>query len=92
MKRDRWYIPDVTKEGNMAKLREKNPWKEFENYLNSKGKLRLLRSEAVCVCFFRMWKEKNYLAIVDMAEHLPKQIIQENINPLMYCDITLGRI
>ena len=33
----RWYIPDVTKEGDLVKLREKNLWKEFEGYMNSKG-------------------------------------------------------
>lgn len=42
----RWYIPDTTKEGDVAKLREKKLWKEFEGYMNSKGKLKLFRSEA----------------------------------------------
>lgn len=41
-----WYIPDRTKEGDVAKLREKKLWKEFEGYMNSKGKLKLFRSEA----------------------------------------------
>ena len=26
----RWYIPDVTKEGDVAKLREKKLWREKE--------------------------------------------------------------
>lgn len=88
----RWYIPDVTKEGDVAKLREKNLWKEFEGYMNSKGKLKLFRSEAVRVGFSRLWKEKNYKAIVDIAERLPEQTIQEDANLLMYYDISLGRI
>ena len=37
----RWYIPDITKEGDVAKLREKKLWKEFEGYMSSKGKLKL---------------------------------------------------
>ena len=49
----KWYIPDVTKEGDIAKLREKNLWKEFEGYLNSKGKLKKFRSEAIRVGFSR---------------------------------------
>lgn len=88
----RWYIPDRTKEGDIAKLREKNLWKEFEGYMNSKGKLKLFRSEAILVGFSRLWKRKNYKAIVDMAERLPKQKIQEDDKLLMYYDISLSRM
>ena len=88
----RWYIPDVTKEGDVAKLREKNLWKEFEGYMTSKGKLKLFRSEAIRVGFSRLWKEKNYKAIVDLAERLPEQVVQEDANLLMYYDISLSRV
>ena len=88
----RWYIPDTTKEGDVAKLREKKLWKEFEGYMNSKGKLKLFRSEAVRVGFSRLWKDKNYKAIVDIAERLPEQTIQEDANLLMYYDISLSRV
>ena len=88
----RWYIPDTTKEGDVAKLREKNLWKEFEGYMNSKGKLKLFRSEAIRVGFSRLWKDKNYQAIVDIAERLPEKIIQEDANLLMYYDISLSRV
>ena len=88
----RWYIPDVTKEGDLAKLREKKLWKEFEGYMNSKGKLKLFRSEAVRVGFSRLWKDKNYQAIVSVAERVPEKIIQEDPNLLMYYDISLSRI
>ena len=87
----RWYIPDVTKEGDVAKLREKNLWKEFEGYMGSKGKLKLFRSEAIRVGFSRLWKDKNYKAIVEIAERLPEKVIQEDANLLMYYDISLGR-
>ncbi len=86
-----WYIPDITKEGDIAKLREKKLWKEFEGYMNSKGKLKLFRSEAIRVGFSRLWKDKNYQAIVDIANRLPEQTIQEDPNLLMYYDISLGR-
>lgn len=88
----RWYIHDVTKEGDVAKLREKKLWKEFEGYLNSKGKLKSFRSEAIRVGFSRLWKDKNYQAIVDIAERLPESTIQEDPNLLMYYDISLGRV
>ena len=88
----RWYIPDVTKEGDVAKLREKKLWKEFEGYMNSKGKLKLFRSEAIRVGFSRLWKDKSYQAIVDIANRLPEQTIQEDPNLLMYYDISLSRV
>ena len=88
----RWYIPDVTKEGDVAKLREKKLWKEFEGYLNSKGKLKSFRSEAIRVGFSRLWKDKNYQAIVNIPERLPESTIQEDPNLLMYYDISLGRV
>ena len=88
----RWYIPDTTKEGDVAKLREKKLWKEFEGYMNSKGKLKSFRSEAIRVGFSRLWKDKNYQAIVNIAERLPESTIQEDPNLLMYYDISLGRV
>lgn len=88
----RWYIPDTTKEGDVAKLREKKLWKEFEGYMNSKGKLKLFRSEAIRVGFSRLWKDKNYQAIIDIAERLPEKTIQEDANLLMYYDISLSRV
>ena len=88
----RWYIPDVTKEADVAKLREKNLLKEFDGYLATKGKLKLFRAEAIRVGFAKLWKDKNYKLIVETAERLPEQIIQEDDKLLMYYDISLGRV
>lgn len=35
----RWYILNVTKEGNVARLHEKKLWKEFEGYLKASSSL-----------------------------------------------------
>ena len=88
----RWYVPDVTKEADVAKLREKNLLKEFEGYLATKGKLKLFRAEAIRVGFAKLWRDKNYKLIVETAERLPEQIIQEDDKLLMYYDISLGRV
>lgn len=87
----RWYIPDYTKSGDIAKLREKNLLKEFAEYQATKGKLKVFRSEAIRAGFAKLWKEKNYKAIVEMAERLPESTIQEDSNLLMYYDISLSR-
>lgn len=88
----KWYIPDITKEADMAKLREKSLLKEFDGYLATKGKLKLFRSEAIRAGFARLWKDKNYKLIVETAERLPEQVIQEDDKLLMYYDISLGRV
>lgn len=88
----RWYVPDTKKEGDIGKLREKSLLREFDGYLKSKGKLKLFRSEAIRVGFSHLWKEKNYQAIVDLANRLPAATIQEDPNLLMYYDISLSRV
>lgn len=90
--RGRWYVPDTKKEGDIAKLREKSLLREFDGYLKSKGKLKLFRSEAIRVGFSHLWKDKNYQAIVDLANRLPAATIQEDPNLLMYYDISLSRV
>ena len=89
---DRWYIPDMTKSGDIAKLREKNLLKEFQEYQATKGKLKVFRSEAIRAGFAKLWKDKDYQAIVTMAERLPEETIQEDSNLLMYYDISLSRV
>jgi DNA modification methylase/DNA-directed RNA polymerase subunit RPC12/RpoP len=87
-----WYIPDRTKEADIAKLREKKLLKEFEGYLATKGKLKLFRTEAIRVGFAKLWVDKNYKLIVEIAGRLPESIIQEDDKLLMYYDLSLGRV
>lgn len=88
----KWYIPDLSKSGDLAKLREKNLLKEFQSYLESKGKLKVFRSEAIRAGFSKLWKDKEYKRIVAVAERLPEQTIQEDPDLLMYYDISLSRV
>jgi 16S rRNA G966 N2-methylase RsmD len=88
----RWYIPDITKAADVAKLREKKLLKEFEGYLATKGKLKLFRTEAIRVGFAKHWADKNYKLIVETAERLPEKVIQEDDKLLMYYDLSLGRV
>lgn len=88
----RWYIPDLTKSGDIARLREKNLLKEFQEYLSTKGKLKVFRSEAIRAGFAKLWKDKDYATIVSIAERLPEETIQEDQSLLMYYDISLGRV
>ena len=87
-----WYIPDITKSGDIIKLREKRLIKEFEGYLEGNGKLRTFRTEAIRAGFAKLWKEKDYKSIVKVANRLPESVIQEDDKLLMYYDISLSRI
>jgi len=87
----KWCIPDITKAADVIKLREKKLLKEFEEYLNSAGKLKLFRTEAIRAGFSKLFKEKNYTLIVKTAERLLEKVIQEDDKLLMYYDISLSR-
>ncbi|WP_195923519.1 DNA methyltransferase [Clostridium tepidum] len=89
---EKWYIPDITKSGDIQKLREKRLLKEFEEYLNSKSKLKSFRTEAIRVGFAKLWKEKNYKLIVKMGDRIPENVLQEDDKLLMYYDISSSRI
>lgn len=69
----------MIEKGDLVKMREKNLWKKFEGYMSRKGKLKLFCSEATHVDFSCLWKGKNYKVIVDIAERLLEQTIQENL-------------
>jgi len=88
----KWYIPDVTKSTDVTKLREKKLLKEFESYLETKGKLKVFRTEAIRAGFAKLWTEKKYKLIVDMAERLPESVIAEDDRLLMFVDLSTGRV
>lgn len=88
----KWYIPDVTKSADVMKLREKKLIKDFEGYLNTTGKLKSFRTEAIRAGFAKLWKDKNYALIVKTAERIPEKVIQEDDKLLMYYDISLSRV
>ncbi|MDR1834704.1 MAG: hypothetical protein LBQ96_02765, partial [Fusobacteriaceae bacterium] len=88
----KWYIPDVTKAADVAKLRQKKLIKEFESYLAGKGKLKLFRIEAIRAGFAKLWAEKNYKLIVETAARLPESVIQEDEKLLMFVDLSGQRV
>ena len=72
-------------------LSTRNPL-EFEGYLETKGKLKLFRTEAIRVGFAKLWAEKNYKLIVETAERLPEKVIAEDDKLMMYVDLSTGRV
>ena len=87
----KWYVPDLKCEGDLAKLREKKLLREFDGYLQHKGKIKQCRLEVLKVGFSKLWKEKKYSEIVDISDRLPSSVIQDNSDLLMYYDLSLSR-
>ena len=52
--------------------------KEFQQYLDTKGKLKVVRSEALRAGFKECWQKSDYPTIVQMARRVPEAVIQED--------------
>jgi rubredoxin len=90
--KDRWYVPDPNKAGDLEKLRERALMREFEEYRESKQKrLKVFRLEAVRAGFKKAWQERNYQIIIDIAKKVPEKILQEDPKLLMWYDQALTR-
>ena len=90
--KDRWYVPDPNKAGDLEKLRERSLLKEFEEYRTSSQKrLKVFRLEAVRSGFKKAWQERDYATIIAVARKIPEKILQEDPKLLMWYDQALTR-
>ena len=91
--KDRWYVPDPNKAGDLEKLRERALMREFEEYRESKQKrLKVFRLEAVRAGFKKAWQERDYATIIAVARKIPEKILQEDPKLLMWYDQAVTRI
>jgi hypothetical protein len=81
-----WRIPDPQREADLEQMRHRALMKEFQQYLDSKGKLKVVRTEALRAGFKECWQKKDYTTIVQMAKRVPDAVIQEDPALLMYFD------
>lgn len=90
--KDRWYLPDPKKAGDLEMVRDKALLKEFEEYLNSDQKrLKVFRLEAIRAGFKKAWQERDYLKIMTVARKIPENILQEDPKLLMWYDQAITR-
>lgn len=90
--KDRWYVPDPNKAGDLEKLRERALMREFEEYRESKQKrLKVFRLEAVRAGFKKAWQERDYQTIITVAQKIPENVLQEDPKLLMWYDQALTR-
>jgi hypothetical protein len=91
--KDRWYVPDPNKAGDLEKLRERSLFKEFEEYRSSSQKrLKVFRLEAVRAGFKTAWQERDYGTIIAVAHKIPDDVIQEDPKLLMWYDQAVTRM
>jgi len=90
--KDRWYVPDPKKAGDLEKRRERALMREFEEYRQSKQKrLKVFRLEAVRAGFKKSWQERDYATIIAIAHKIPEKILQEDPKLLMWYDGAVTR-
>ena len=90
--KDRWYVPDPNKAGDLEKLRERALLREFREYQESKQKrLKVFRLEAVRAGFKKAWQEKDYKTIIEVAQKIKEEVLQEDPKLLMFYDQALTR-
>lgn len=53
--------------------------REFTTHLKGKGRFKTFRLEAVRASFSRAWQERDYLAIIQVAEHLRGRPTVDNV-------------
>jgi hypothetical protein len=90
--RDRWYVPDPNKAGDLEKKREKALLKEFEEYKAATKKLKVFRLEAVRAGFKKAWQDRDYAVIVKVAEKIPNNVLEEDPKLLMWYDQAVTRL
>lgn len=81
-----WRIADPRKESDLEQLRNRALIKEFQQYLGNKGKLKVVRMEALRAGFKECWQKKDYTTILQMTKRVPEAVIQEDPALLMYFD------
>ena len=82
----RWRVPDPKDAGDLEALRTRALLREFQEYAESRGRLREVRTEAVRAGFSHCWHERTYGTIVAVAERLPRNVLEEDADLLMYYD------
>ena len=91
--KDRWYVPDPHRAADLEILRNRALLREFDEYRDGgRRRLRLFRLEAVRAGFRRAWQEGDYAAIIEVAERIPENVLQEDPKLLMWYDQALTRI
>lgn len=87
--KDRWYVPDPSKAGDIEKLRLRALLREFDAYKEEKKKIKLPRAEALRAGFNACWEKQDLQTILDISAKIPPAVLQEDEKLLMFYDNAL---
>lgn len=87
--KDRWYVPDPSKTGDIEKLRLRALLREFEHYKEEKKKIKQPRAEALRAGFNACWEKQDLQTILDISAKIPPAVLQEDEKLLMFYDNAL---
>jgi len=86
-----WRVPDPKKEADLEQIRHRALMKVFQQYLDTKGKLKVVRTEALRAGFKDCWQKGDYETIIQTAKRVPEAVVQEDPALLMYYDNAVMR-
>ena len=89
--KDRWYVPDPRKAGDLEKVRERGLLREFDEYRETDRRLKRFRSEAIRAGFRRAWQERDYATIASVGRRIPDNVLQNDPKLLMWFDQAVTR-
>ena len=84
--KDRWYVPDPNKAGDLEKVRLRALLREFEVYKTEKKKIKQPRAEALRAGFNHCWENQDLQTILDISAKIPPAVLQEDEKLLMFYD------
>ena len=87
--KDRWYVPDPSKAGDIEKLRLRALLREFDVYKEEKKKIKQPRAEALRAGFNACWENQDLQTILDISAKIPPAVLQEDEKLLMFYDNAL---
>ncbi|TMP55062.1 DNA methyltransferase [Pseudoalteromonas sp. S1612] len=87
--KDRWYVPDPSKAGDIEKLRLRALLREFDAYKEEKKKIKQPRAEALRAGFNSCWENQDLQTILDISAKIPPAVLQEDEKLLMFYDNAL---
>src|SRR5690625_2368031 len=90
--KDRWYVPDPNKAGDLEMLRERALRREYEQYKTAAKRLSVFRLEAVRAGFKKAWQDREYETIIEVAEKIPPKVLEEDPKLLMWYDQAVTRM
>ena len=85
-KDDKWRVPDHKKEADLEIIRRLALIKEFNQYVTAKGRLKVVRTEALRAGFRECWQKQDFGTIVEMGRRVPETVIEQDEALLMYFD------